>query len=443
METQQKFVPQKPANAVRTTTFRFGPQVITACILGALLIGGIGGWAATSKLAGAVIAPGLVIIDQNVKSVQHRDGGIVSDIAVKSGDHVEAGQILLRLDDAQTRAELAIVQSQSTELTARKARLLAEREQLPDIIFPVGYTTDAESQAFAAAESRLFNGQRESREGQKQQLELGIVQIEEEIAGLQNQRAAKDEEIALVEAEFDRTDDLNKRKLIEASRLYTISRERVNLRGELGEIDSSIARARTRSSEIRLEILSIDQTARTEAQRELSVVEARLQELNERASALRDRLSRTDIRAPLSGTINELNIHTVGGVISPAEVLATIVPLNARLKIEVRLAPVNIEQVAKDSPARLRFSSFNQRTTPELLGNVSYVAPATTQDKVTGERYYIGHVEVSALELAKLGESALMPGMPVEVYVQTDERTVVSYLAKPVMDQFSRAFRER
>ena len=192
-----------------------------------------------------------------------------------------------------------------------------------------------------------------------------------------------------------------------------------------------------------LEILAIDDTARTEAQRELSLVEARFQELRKRAATMRDRLSRTDIRAPLAGTVNELNIHTIGGVIGPAEILATIVPANAKLMVEIRLSPIKIEQVSTNSPARLRFSSFNQRTTPELLGTVTYIAPATIMDRTTGEMYYLGHVEVLPGELAKLVGSPMLPGMPMEVYVQTEERTVASYLARLIFDQFNRAFRER
>ncbi|MGO4916446.1 HlyD family type I secretion periplasmic adaptor subunit [Pseudogemmobacter sp. W21_MBD1_M6] len=428
--------------------FRIGPRVIAGFVLGLFLIGGVGGWAATAKLSGAVISPGVVIVDQNLKQVQHRDGGIVSEIAVKEGDVVAAGQVLVRLEDTQTRAELSIVRGQIVELTARKARLTAEREDLPEIVFPAGYTAatpeaTAVAVAVANGELRLFNGQRTSRESQKQQLELGIVQIGEEIVGLDGQRSAKREEIALVETEYEKTRDLAARKLIETTRLYTIDRERVRLRGELGEIDAAAARAATRASEIRLQILSIDETARTEAQRELNLVETRMSELNERAFAIQDRLSRTDIRAPIAGTVNELNIHTVGGVISPAEVLVTLVPTNSRLKVEIRLAPVSIEQVTEGQSARLRFSSFNSRTTPELTGTVVHVSPATSKDPGTGEHYYQAHVEISAEELAKLDNRTLLPGMPVEVFVQTEERTVVSYLAKPLLDQFNRAFRER
>ena len=213
--------------------------------------------------------------------------------------------------------------------------------------------------------------------------------------------------------------------------------------GERGEVNAAIARAKTRMSEIRLQIISIDENGRTEAQRELSLVETKMSELHDRRTAVEDRLARTDIRAPIAGTVNELNIHTIGGVITPAEVLVTIVPENARLKIEVRLAPVSIDQVAVGQGARLRFSAFNQRTTPELKGDVVYVSPATSRDPATGENYYLGDINVSAEELTKLGDNALLPGMPVEVYVSTEQRTALSYLAKPLSDQFSRAFRER
>jgi HlyD family secretion protein len=215
------------------------------------------------------------------------------------------------------------------------------------------------------------------------------------------------------------------------------------MRGELGEIDASMARARTRRSEIRLQILAVDEISRTEAQRELSLVDTKLSEILDRRTAVEDRLSRTNIRAPISGTVNELKVHTIGGVITPAEVLATIVPENAKLKIEVRLAPVSIDQVAVGQPAKLRFSAFNQRTTPELKGEVVHVSPATSRDAATGETYYLGNVFIPPSELAKLGGETLRPGMPVEVYVSTDERTALSYLAKPLADQFNKAFRER
>lgn len=426
-------------------SFGVGTRVFTGVTFGFLLLGGVGGWAATAQLTGAVIAQGSVAVDQKLKSTQHRDGGIVSDLAVREGDFVNAGQILIRLDDVQTKAELSIVHSQLVELAARKARLQAERDLLDTIEFPSDLRlSHPDTAAVINGETRLFNGNRANRESQKQQLELGIEQIHEEIKGLEAQRTSKGDEIALLDVEHKKIKGLADKHLIEGSRVYTSSRDRARLMGERGEIDAAIARAKTRMSEIRLQIISIDDTARTEAQRELSLVDTRMSEFQDRRTAIEDRLARTDIRAPISGTVNELNVHTIGGVITPAEILVTIVPENAKLKVEVKLAPVNIDQVSIGQPARLRFSAFNQRTTPELKGQVVHVSPATSRDKTTGEAYYLGDISVSAEELAKLGEgSVLLPGMPVEVYISTEERTVMSYLVKPLSDQFNRALRER
>jgi HlyD family secretion protein len=426
-------------------SFGVRSRILVGVTLGLLLVGGVGGWAATAQLTGAVIAQGSVAVDQNLKSIQHRDGGIVSDIAVREGDFVTAGQVLIRLDDAQTKAEQSIVHSQLVELAARKSRLLAERDLLDKIEFPTKLNTGRPEIAVVVnGETRLFNGNQANRESQKKQLELGIEQIGEEIKGLEAQRTSKNDEIALLDVEHQKIKGLADKHLIEGTRVYTSNREKARLMGERGEVDAAIARAKTRITEIRLQVISIDENARTEAQRELSVVGTKISELQDRRTAIEDRLARTDIRAPISGTVNELNIHTIGGVITPAEVLVTIVPEDAKLKVEVRLAPVSIDQVSVGQPARLRFSAFNQRTTPELKGQVVHVSPATSRDPATGETYYLGDVSVSAEELAKLGDGGvLLPGMPVEVYVSTEERTAMSYLVKPLTDQFNRAFRER
>lgn len=424
--------------------FRIGPRILAGTTLGFLLVAGAGGWAATMQLSGAVIAQGQIAVDQQIKAIQHRDGGIVSEIAVREGDLVKEGQVLLRLDDAQTRAELSIVRAQLLELTVRRTRLLAERDLLAEIEFPGGLDLGhAERRLLVSGERRLFEGNRLNRESRKQQLELGTVQVAKEIVGLEAQRSSKSDEIALVEEQRAKLEKLARQQLIERAPLYSANRDFARLQGEQGEIDAAIARARSKVNEIRLQIIAIDETARTEAQRELTAVETKLSELQDRQMAISDRLSRTEIRAPLSGTINELNIHTIGGVITPAEVLVTIVPTNARLKVEVMLQPTAIDQVEPGSSARLRLTALNQRTTPELFGLVSHVSPATTRDAASGQLYYKGDVEIKEGELAKIGQSRLIPGMPVEVYVTTSERTALSYLVKPIVDQFSKAFRER
>lgn len=425
-------------------SFSVRSRVLVGTTVAIFLVGGVGGWAATAELSGAVIAQGVVAVDENVKAVQHRDGGIVSEIFVREGSEVAAGDVLLRLDDAQTRAERAIVKSQLAELAIRRARLLAERDLMEQIDFPEYAELNAPHVAsIVAGETRLFEGNRSSRESRKQQLELSIQQIGDEILGVEAQRDSKDREIQLIGAELATTKHLAEKGLIERARLYTVERDTARLSGEQGEIAANIARAHTRIGEIRLQILSIDEEARTKAQEELSVIETRLSELTERETAIEDRLSRTDIRAPIAGTVNELNIHTIGGVVSPAEVLVTIVPLDATLRVEVKFAPATIDQVDVGDAARLRFTSFNHRTTPEIEGMIAYVSPATSQDGDATGPYYLGEVELLPGELKKLPSRGLLPGMPVEVYVQTEPRTALSYLAKPITDQFNRALRER
>lgn len=440
-------MPHDPGTRERNDERRFGvgSRIVAGTALAFLLVAGCGGWAATATLSGAVIATGSVMVENNLKSIQHRDGGIVGEIAVGPGDFVEKGQIMFRLDDAQTRAELSIVSAQLQELQIRRARLRAERDGLAGFDPPAGLDpADApDVRAILAGEERLFEGNSRNRESQKEQLLLGIDQLGEEIRGLEAQRRSKSQELELVSAEHEKIRGLAEKRLIETSRVYTVSREMAVLLGEQGEIDAGIARARARISEIRIQILAIDEAARTEAQRELSEVEPKITELSERRTAIEDRLSRTDIRAPIAGTVNELAVHTIGGVITPAETLATLVPENARLKITARLAPTDIDQVHVGQAARLRFSTFNQRTTPELSGTISYVSPATATDETTGMPYYLAYIEVAEAELERLGDNQLLPGMPLEVFISTERRTALSYLAKPLTDQFTRAFKEQ
>jgi HlyD family type I secretion membrane fusion protein len=432
------------AEQAASDPFRLWPRVFAGLVLAVALIGGIGGWAVTVPLSGAVVSQGVVVVADSMQNIQHRDGGIISDIAVREGDFVHKGQVLLRLQDAQTQAEFSIVQAQIVELNARRARLSAERDGLAAISFPAGYDA-AQPVAFelAQGEQRLFSGQRASRESQKQQLDLGIEQIAKEVEGLEGQHAAKLQEVALIETEYTRTKTMVDRKLTEVTRLNAIERERARAQGELSEIVSSMARARTRISEIRLQILSVDDTSRTDAQRELASVETHFAELTERNIALKDRLSRIEVTAPVSGIVNELNVHTLGGVVAPGETLLTLVPQDSPLSVEIRLSPTSIEQIHMGQDTRLRFPAFNKRTTPELNGVIAHISPATSRDPATGEHYYQGRVEISPDQLARLGDSHLLPGMPVEVLVTTGDRTFASYLLKPMIDQFTHAFRER
>ena len=424
--------------------FRTGGRVAAGLAFGLLLLAGAGGWAATAELTGAVIATGAVKVDRNLRAIQHRDGGIVSEIAVREGDLVEAGQILLRLDDVQTRAELSIVRAQLAELAIKKARLMAERDGLDRMEIP-SFSDDAGDhiEDIVRGETRLLQGNLRNRKTQTEQLTLSIEQLGEEIAGLEAQHDAKVEELALVEDEHGKLEGLAVQQLIEGSRVFVTKRERARLKGETAEVKAGIARARVRVSEIKLQIIAVDEAARTEAQRELSAVEPRLAELRERAAAIDDRLKRTDIRAPIAGIVNELSVNTLGGVVSPAERLVTIVPAGTELKIEAKVVPTDVDQVRVGQAAKLRFSAFNQRTTPELFGEIVYVSAATSVDQATGQPLYLAEIKISGAEMAKLRENKLRPGMPLEVFISTEDRTAMSYLAKPLLDQFARALREQ
>ncbi|GEP12552.1 HlyD family type I secretion periplasmic adaptor subunit [Methylobacterium gnaphalii] len=425
-------------------SFSIIARLVLGVLLGGCLLIGVGGWAATTDLNGAIMAPGAVTVDQNAKAVQHRDGGVVGSILVRDGQAVTAGQVLIRIDDAQTRAELAIIRGQLVELSAKKARLLAERDGLRDIAFPPSLSNgDGETLAIIDGESRLFRGNLASRDSQRQQLELQIGQVDEEVAGLVKQKDAKRDELAILTSEHGKLQGLVDKHLFESSKFLPISRDRHRLTGEQGSLEASIARARVRTSEIRVQLLAIADTARTEAQKELSVVDAKLAELGNRRIALEDRLTRTEIRSPASGILHELKAFTVGGVVTPADVLATVVPADAPLRIEIRISPASIDQIGVGRPAKLRFTAFNQRTTPELKGKLVYVSPSTTKVG-KDDAFYVGYVELNEGELTRLGERArLVPGMPVEVHVTTEERTALSYLVKPIQDQFTRSFRER
>ncbi|MHB2166403.1 HlyD family type I secretion periplasmic adaptor subunit [Alsobacter sp. R-9] len=422
--------------------FRIAPHVIGGLTLAFALVAGFGGWAAVARLEGAIIAPGSVKVDLNVKEVQHRDGGIVKSIAVRPGDAVKEGQVLVTLDEVQTRAELQIVRAQLAESLGRRARLIAERDNLEDIVFPAQLgDLSAAADAVVSGERRLFEGNRQTRESQKGQLELGIAQIKQEIAGNEARKQALTDEIKLVEVERNKVHDLFRKELISNDRVYSINREIVRLQGSAGEIEAGIARARTRISEARLQIIAIDQNARTDAQRELRQIDAKIAELSERHLAIQDRLTRMDIRAPISGTVNELSIHTVGGVVTPAAKIMTIVPEGGEMRVEIKISPNDINQVVIGQPARLRFTSFQHNMTPELNGKLVNVSAASVRDPATGQPYYTGEVQISS-DPSVLGRP-LVPGMPVEVFVSTQERTALSYMVKPVVDQFNRAFRER
>lgn len=436
----QPFADRPP---VSIDTFPVGPRIVFGTALAAFLVFGIGGWAAVADLSGAIMAPGSVVVDRHSKKLQHKDGGIVAAINVRPGDKVEAGVTLIRLDDTQTRAEIGIIRTQMIELTGRKARLAAERDGLTAIDFPAGFDElGPESADVRSGEIRLFNENAKSRQSQREQLRSRIGQLGEEITGLTRQRDAKKTEFDIIKKEFDQLLKLFEKNLIPVTRVYAMERESTRLNGEHGALIANIARVKGQTSELEMQILAIDQNVRSETQKELRAIEGRLGELAERYNAAADRLTRMELKAPQAGIVHELSVHTVGGVISPAEQVLLIVPENEALTVEARFSPTDIDQLTFGQPARLRFSAFNQRTTPEVHGHVQHISADVTLDPKTGQSYYTGRIELDAEARRTLGQLKLVPGMPVEIFVATAERTAITYFIKPFTDQFARAFKE-
>lgn len=411
----------------------------------ALLCGGVGGWAATTELVGAIVATGSLVVDSNVKKVQHLTGGIVGEIRVRDGDRVAAGDILLRLDETITRSNLAVITNSLDELSARRGRLEAERDGLAAIKVRAelqARAADPEIAALISGERRLFELRGASRSGLVAQLRERIEQLREQIDGVREQVNAKGEEIKLIRDELTGLEALWRKNLVPISRVTLLRREATRLQGERGQLLSAMAQAKGKISETELQILQIDQDLRSEVAKELREMEAKRSELTERRVAAEDQLKRVDVRAPQTGVVHQLAVHTVGGVVSPGDVMMQIVPEADKLAIEVRVAPDAIDQLSIGQPALLRFSAFSQRTTPEITGSVSRIAADLTTDDTRGPSYYTVRISADEDEMSKLGGVQLVAGMPVEAFIRTGERTALSYLLKPISDQVSRAFRE-
>lgn len=420
--------------------FSMRGRVIWGVIFAVGLVGGIGGWSVTATLSGAIIGQGSVQVADDLKVVQHVDGGVVREIAVRVGDRVTEGQVLFRLDATQAQAEYAILGGQIVELEARRFRLVAERDGLPTMDVAPGYFDDHPEGYLAAEEERqLFESNLAFRNSQLEQMQLQLGQLRQEIVGLKAQQTANAAETALAADELERLRSLASGQLVETSRLTAAERDAARLEGQMGEVEAALARAQSRISELEFRILGTDSDRRAVAQRELRAVDAQLAELRERYTAATARLDRITINAPASGIVNELNVTTLGGVISPAERLMTIVPDDADLSIEFRVAVTDIDQVTVGKPATLRFSAFNQRLTPEADGVVTRVAAAAQFDQATGQSYYTASVDVLE-DTMDVGQ--LVPGMPVEIFVQTEQQSAIAYFMKPFTDQVTRAFRE-
>jgi HlyD family secretion protein len=421
-------------------------HALAGLVIVAVLGGGVGGWAGTMKLSGALIAPGSVVVDSNVKKVQHPTGGIVGELRARDGDRVKAGDVVVRLDDTVTRANLAIVTKGLNELTARKARLESERDGAASVAFPadlLARVNDPDAVAAIESERRLFDLRRSARIGQKEQLRQRIEQLKEEVRGYRAQQEAKTKEIELIEREMVGVRDLWKQKLIPINRVTELERQAARLEGESAHLIAQTAQIGGKIAETELQIIQIDRDLSSEVAKETREIDGKLGEFVERKVTAEDQLKRIEIRAPQDGTVFQSTVHTVGGVITAGDPIMLVVPEADNLTVEAKVAPQDIDQVKIGQIALLRLSAFNQQATPEINGSVTRISADATSDQRTGLTYYTIRIAMPPEEVAKLGEVTVIPGMPVEAFVQTGERTMLSYFLKPLSDQFMRAFRQR
>ncbi len=422
------------------------PMVLGLIAL-AILLGGFGTWAATTNISGAIIASGSIEVDQNRQIVQHIDGGIVQDILVDEGDTVKTGDVLLRLDPTLINSELAIADGQFFELGARRARLVAERDKNDEIVFDTEILTEAETnpevQDLVTGQRNLFAARQDTAEREVEQLGKRKDQISDQVVGINAQKAALATQLNLIEQELADQQELLDKGLAQASRVLSLQREQARIAGQVGELTAQKAQAEGRITEIDIQILSLENQRREEAITTLRDLQFRERELAEQRRALRERLSRLDITAPVSGVVYGLTVFTPRSVIRPADPVLYLVPQDRPLVIAAQVEPIHIDQLFVDQEVSLRFSSLDQRETPELFGSVVQISADAFEDQTSRIRYYRAEIVLNEGEIDRLPSgSTLIPGMPVEAFIRTADRTPLAYLVKPFTDYFAKAFRE-
>ena len=410
-----------------------------------LLIVGGGLWLGLTKIAGAVIAPATVVVESNVKKVQHQTGGTISGIFAQDGDHVGAGNVLIRLDDTLTRANLQIINGDLNRETVRLARLEAERQGLPDMELPADLqaeTSNPELAGLITGERAVFESRAAALAGQKAQLESRSKQLQNQIEGLKAQKAATDESVVLLDRDRSDVEALYSKKLVSKERTSSVRLEATRAHGEAGRLAAAVAEAEARVSETELQILQLDEQRRSDVTSELRETEAKLTDLDERRVVAQDELTKTTIRAPQSGTIQESAVHTIGGVVGAGEVLMVVVPDADDLVVDALVPPSRIDDVHPGQPVSIRFPAFDAGTTPACQGSVRRVSADLVRDQQHQMPYFSARISVENKADCLTEAKVLKPGMPAEVHISTDQRSVWSYLLKPLTDQMSRAFRQ-
>lgn len=421
---------------------------VTFGLLGLLvLLGGFGVWAVRSSIAGAIIADGRIEVDNNRQVVQHPDGGVVSEILVEEGDTVKAGAVLIRLDSTLLRSQKLIVEGQLFELMSRRARLQAERDEADNLKFDVELKKIAQTRPevadLLAGQERLFVARRESVARETEQLEKRRGQIQSQIQGIKAQQVSLDRQLELIEEELTSQQTLLDRGLAQAATVLNLRRNAASLQGRIGELAANEAQAEGRITEIDIEMLRLGTRQREEAITRLRDLQYRELELAEQRRNLQARLTRLDITAPVSGIIYGLRVFSVRSVIRPADPVLFLVPQDRPLVVSARVDPIHVDQIFVGQDVALHFSGLDQRLTPELSGTVSQVSADAFDDQNTGLTYYRVEMELNPGELDKLPKgTVLIPGMPVETFIRTRDRSPMAYLIKPLADYFTRAFRE-
>jgi HlyD family secretion protein len=409
-----------------------------------VVFGSIGAWAAMSSIHGAVVASGTVVVEGHSKRIQNRDGGIVAEIRVEDGDYVEAGDLLIRLDETETRAQLAIIDAVLDEFEAKRARLAAERDG-EKVRFPAALLARRDEPNVAellVGQERFFASRKAVLDGRKDQLNQRIDQLKQEISGITAQATSTGEQSRLIGGELDSLRPLLDDGFVSVTRIRSLEREQARLLGDAGQREAEIARAQARIGETRLEIIQLADDARSATLEELGEAESRIAELRERQLEAQTKLTRTHLRAPLAGLVHQLAVHTIGGVIGAGDTIMQIVPQADELVVEARVRAQDIDEIVEGQGAIIRFTAFNQRNTMQAMAEVMQVSADTSQETRDAPPTFAVRLRLSADELDKLGDLTLKPGMPAEVFIQTRTRTPLSYLLQPLSDQIARSFRE-
>jgi epimerase transport system membrane fusion protein len=407
-----------------------------------LVFGVFGSWASFAPLDSAALAPGIVMIKSYRKTVQHLEGGIVSALNVRDGEQVRQGAVLISLDTSQLQAEREVLRNQQVATAALEARLLAELQQADTLSIPA--TTESQPRAMEAwqIEQALLQARQRERDGEIQILQQSIGQLEEQIQGLQ---AIIRNKQTLVRSHSEEAADLRallKEGFTDRQRLREQERQLERLSAEIAEHRSAIAQARQRSGEFRLQILQIDKTFSHEVTTQVVAVQTQAFDIRERLRSIEERIQRSQIRAPASGMVLGLKVHTLGAVIAAGQPILEIVPDNADLIIEARVNPNDIDRVAAGKPADVRFSAFNSAMTPVIEGVVEQISADSLLDQNSGQSYYLARIILTRKGMEDLGQQSLLPGMPAEVLINTGSRTLLSYLLQPASNWMARSLNE-